>query len=113
MTRLRHALSAAALALWCQEALEALTPWRGINARVDQLLDQLTGAVTIVVGVWWVHEYYARLHSQRAQLHERRLKAVFGAMGTACQEAGIAVPEREEPQPNPCVRLVGEDRKTG
>ena len=109
----RRALWVVAAALWAEEGREALTSWHALNPRADRLLDSLTVVLTIVVALWHLHEHYAKVHSQRAQLHERRLKAVFGAMGTACQEAGIAVPEREEPQPNPCVRLVGEDRKTG
>jgi type II secretory pathway component PulM len=106
ITLLRRGLAAAALALWLQEAAESLLAWRGISPRADQLLDHITGVLTVIVGLWMVHEHYARVHSQRAQLHEQRLRAVFTSIDGVCQEAGVTVPGHEGSRPDPCVKAV-------
>jgi hypothetical protein len=60
---LRRLLTAAVVALWAEELAEVITSWPGISPAADHLLDRFTVALTVIVGLWMVHEHYARLHA--------------------------------------------------
>ena len=60
---LRRLLTAAVVALWAEELAEVITNWRGISPAADHLLDRLTVALTVIVGLWHLQEHYARRHA--------------------------------------------------
>ena len=96
--------------VWAEEFYEGAADPKWLTPPLDNLLDSVTITLTLVLAVWLIHSHFARLHSQRAQLHERRLKAVFGSMASVCEQAGLPVPDHEASQPLPCVRHLSDRR---
>jgi hypothetical protein len=116
VTLARRVLVLVTLALWCAEGLEDATDPQWLSPALDNFIDCLMVTLSIGLIVWWVHSYFARIHaevSRREHVRDRKVAAVFDAMGTACQAAGVPVPDGADTQPHPCVRLVSEKRETG
>jgi hypothetical protein len=106
-TLLRRGLSAAAAALWLEELAEAVTGWRGISPAADHLLDRFTVALTVIVGLWMVHEHYARIHADIRRRDQQ--------VADLSNFANIAVQRLEtgEPRNAPALRPVNGKGRLG
>jgi hypothetical protein len=104
---LRRVLWAAVAAGWAEECLEAVSPLRGLNPRLDALLDSLTITLSVVAAFWALLELDSR---RRDQFRDRKVAAIFTAVGAACEAAGVPIPDQEAAPAEPCMRLVSGKR---
>jgi hypothetical protein len=103
---LRRALWAVVAAGWAEELAGAVTPLRGMSPRLDALLDSLTITLSVVAAFWALLDLDAR----RDQFRDRKVAAIFTAVGAACEAAGVPIPEQEAAPTEPCMRLVSGKR---
>jgi hypothetical protein len=103
----RRALWLAAAALWAEEIAEAITPLRGLDSRLDSLLDNLTGALTVIAALWQLHEYYAGIHADIRRRDQQ--------VADLTDFANVAVQRLETGEPRatmPLRAVNGKDRRS-
>lgn len=100
LKRLRLLAWVICCALWAGELGEALTSPAWLNPCLDRLLDGATVVLSLSLIAW-------HLTGRIIAAQERRVAALFDAMGTTCERAGVPV---AGPRP---VRIVRSDRGTG
>jgi hypothetical protein len=102
---LRRALWAAVAVMWAEELAEAVTPLRGLNPRLDALLDSATVTLSVIGGVWLLQAHFARIHAD-IRRRDAEIDSLTRFAGAAARKAGID--GAGNPQQKP-LRVAGRD----